>query len=410
MRDFCQLFYELDQTTQTNRKINALKNYFRNRNPADAAWALYYLAGKKRKRLVTSSKLRSLVNKQSSYPDWLLEDCYASVGDSAEYVTLLSETINLTSSDQSLVLPGLAKYSEELHQVLANQDDDDRLDEMIKSYWSNLSSKERFVFNKMLTGAFRVGVSEKTIINAISQLHAIDPAVLSHRLMGHWRPSGSFFQSLIAQESPDDLRNRPYPFMLAHPLSGEVSDLEDTAAWIAEWKWDGIRGQLIKRDEHVCLWSRGEEIISQSFPDLCEAAEGLPDGTVLDGEVLAGTPDRLMSFSALQKRLGRKKPSAKLMQKVPCCFLAFDLLEFENKDVRTKEWAKRRELLESIDMPNHFRANPTEAFYSWDQLKEMRKNAESKGSEGLMLKKKDSPYGVGRVRGHWWKWKILVRN
>lgn len=445
--EFCRLFQKLDETTSTRRKVEALKDYFSRASTADAVWALHYLAGKKRKRLVSSTALRGWVQQHLDLPEWLLEEAYSTVGDSAEYLTHIWQSDYVCEAESTAVaptsdapmtactsdhdsLPSLAELSQELQGRLSTTLSEDDRFRAVCSYWQRLpDAADRFVFNKILTGAFRVGVSEKTVVQALSELYAIEASTLTHRLMGRWQPTPKFYLQLIDPLAAAEDVSRPYPFMLAHPwqqpievfgakieaLGPKIEDLEERERlgdWVAEWKWDGMRGQVIKRAGQVFVWSRGEELLQDSFPDLVRKAHPLPDGTVLDGEILVGepVPGGVGCFSDLQKRLGRKRPSQKFMSSYPACFVAFDVLELEGVDLRSQGWQQRRAKLEQLELPEGFGLQTVMRPKSFEELNELRAQSEGLRAEGLMLKSKDAPYGVGRVRGHWWKWKREPRH
>ena len=267
---------------------------------------------------------------------------------------------------------------------------------------------ELFVLNKLLTGGFRVGVSKLLVVRALAAVAGLPRATLSHRLMGTWRPDAASFRALLAEQGGDDDRSRPYPFFLASPLEQAPAVLGERAAWLVEWKWDGIRGQLIRRRGEIFLWSRGEELITEGFPELIEAAARLPDGVVLDGEVLAWAEQGVLPFAALQTRIGRERPSARVLAQAPAAFVAFDLLEEAGEDLRARPLAWRRARLEALlEGPcSRLRPSPLVAAGTWRELAALRAEARLRRVEGLMVKRLDSAYGTGRQRGAWWKWKV----
>ncbi|MEO8078874.1 MAG: ATP-dependent DNA ligase, partial [Acidobacteriota bacterium] len=277
----------------------------------------------------------------------------------------------------------------------------------VAEWWRGLDRLQRFILLKLLTGELRVGVSQTLVVRALAQAAALPPATIAARMMGEWSPSGEWYGRLLSQEHTDDDRSRPYPFFLAAPLEEPVESLGPREEWIAEWKWDGIRAQLIHRGGVVHLWSRGEELITHRFPEIAAAATRLPDGAVLDGEVLAFRDDRPLPFSALQQRIGRQKQVAQMARAVPVVFMTYDLLEARGIDIRAHPLEQRRRLLEShLAAPGVLRASELVAAGTWEELAALRSKSRSLGVEGLMLKRRSSPYGVGRRRGDWWKWKI----
>jgi DNA ligase-1 len=276
--------------------------------------------------------------------------------------------------------------------------------------WREMSERQRFVWNKLITGEFRVGVSQNLVVRALAEASGVDPKALAHRLMGDWQPTADFGAQILAKTTADTDVSRPYPFCLAHPLEGTVEELGPVEEWQIEWKWDGIRSQLIRRQWQTFLWSRGEELITDRFPELAAAGALLPEGTVLDGEVLPWKDGAPLPFTQMQRRIGRKELGAKILSEVPAVLMAFDLLEYQGEDVRERplEW-RRAELERIVAAAGHesrLIASPLVAGGSWEELKRTRDEARSRGVEGFMLKRRGSPYRVGRRRGDWWKWKI----
>src|SRR4029077_2910550 len=315
-----------------------------------------------------------------------------------------------------LLPPAQATSSRSLHEwveerLLPMRDWDDRArrESMVQA-WREMSDRQRFVWNKLITGEFRVGVSQNLVVRALAEASGVDANVLAHRLMGDWQPTADFATRILAKETADADVSRPYPFCLAYPLEGEVDALGDVRNWQIEWKWDGIRSQLIRRQWRTFLWSRGEELITDRFPELAAAGALLPEGTVLDGEVLAWKDGAPLPFAQMQRRIGRKELGPKILAEAPVVLVAFDLLEHSGEDVRERPLAWRRAELERIvaaaGPESHLVASPLVAGVSWDELKSTREQARSRGVEGFMLKRRGSPYRVGRRVGDWWKWKI----
>ena len=402
MKDFTELYTALDSTTKTNEKIAAMAHYFRQAAPADAAWAVYFLSGRRPKRLIQARLLRVWAGELAGIPEWLLEESYGAVGDSAEAAALL--------------LPPAATASDfPLHwwidnRVLALRDQDEASQRAaVLETWSRLDDGERFVFNKLITGAFRVGVSQRLLTRALAEVSGVDAAVIAHRLMGAWEPTPEFYESLVATETAGDDVSRPYPFFLAYQLEEDPATLGDVAEWQAEWKWDGIRAQLIRRQGQSFVWSRGEELVTPRYPEVAAAAGLLPDGVVIDGELLPWAEGRVMPFAQLQRRIGRKTIGKKLMAEVPVILLAYDLLEWQGEDVRQRPLRWRRaclaRLFQSID-DERLLLSETVTAASWDELSRLRHESRDRLVEGFMFKRLDSPYRVGRRRGDWWKWKI----
>jgi len=417
MQRFTQLFQDIDATTSTNAKVDALRRYLREESAANAVWALYLLLGKTRKRLITSRVLRDIFLQTSDIPEWLFEDCYAQVGDSAEVISLLIQRHAslqsagvLAQSPPSESLP-LHLWMEEIVPQVKQVESEEDLKALVVSWWAALNPTGVFVLNKVLTGAFRMGLSEKLVIRAIAQEFGIPEPVIAHRLMGSFEPTVEFFQHLTQLEEAEALSSptRPYPFFLASPLEEDRFAPEDFSGWWAEWKWDGIRAQIIRRQGQVFIWSRGEDLVTDQFPELANYFLTLPDGLVFDGEILCWANGQPLSFNHLQKRLGRKRVTQKIMQENPVHFIAYDLLEHSGEDIREKELGDRRRLLESVLQA----ADPTIVtlsnilkFNSIDEMRSLRESSRERGAEGLVIKSVNSPYLVGRKRGYWWKYKV----
>jgi len=407
MLRFAQLFDEIDRTTSTNAKVAAMARYFAEAPPADAAWAVFFLTGRRLKRLVPYVAIHDWALGATGLPSWILEECYSVVGDGAETVALVLDQLPQVAEEEAL---SLARWVEERIIPLRSMDPDTQRDRVMR-WWAPLDRLQRFVLLKMVTGELRVGVSQTLVVRALAQASGLPVATIAARLMGDWTPSPEWFASVMAAESTDVDHSRPYPFFLATPLEEDVATLGDPSDWILEWKWDGIRAQLVRRGGAVHLWSRGEEVITQRFPEIAAAATRLPEGTVLDGEVLAFRDDRPLPFSALQQRIGRQKQVAQMARTVPVVFMTYDLLEQDGQDIRPLPLHERRARLAALlhaDMQpaGVLRISPSVFATGWDDLATQRHESRSRGVEGLMLKRASSAYGVGRKRGDWWKWKI----
>lgn len=401
MKRFTQLFASLDETTRSSEKLAALVNYFSSAPAEDAAWALYFLTGNKIKRLVTTTKLRAWMAEHSQLPLWLVEESYDTVGDLAETLALLA-----ASPQPAWDIP-LSEFVERRLLPLRNQEEAIQKASLC-DLWSKLSADQCFVFHKLITGQFRVGVAHISIAKALAQVAGLPTETMAHRLMGTWQPTADFFRSLLKPEEGPNI-TRPYPFFLAHPLSTPLEDLGSPADWQAEWKWDGIRSQLIKRNGEWLLWSRGEELITDRFPDLSSLADALPSGTVLDGEVLAYENGLPLPFALLQKRISRKRLTPKILTEIPVVFMAYDILEADGSDLRSLPTSDRRTQLQALalNLSNipQFQLSPLVLFSQWPELHAQYLTSRERLVEGLMLKSASAPYGVGRTTGAWWKWK-----
>ena len=417
MKAFAELYAALDATTKTTGKVEALARYFASAAPEDAAWAVYFLSGRKPRQAVPSKRLRLWARELAGVPEWLFDEAYHHVGDVAETVALLLPLAECASDAplsewvETRLLP-LRELEEEPQKAA------------VLAAWEELDAGQRFVWNKLITGEFRVGVSQLLVVRALAQVSGVSADVISHRLMGAWEPTPAFYAGLVAADSGDADLSRPYPFFLAHPLEGDPAALGLAADWQAEWKWDGIRAQVVRRGGQAFVWSRGEELVTDRYPELAAMAAALPDGTVLDGELLpwkkqegvqeepAGRSPfvgEVRPFADLQKRIGRKTVGKKLLADVPVVLVAYDLIEAEGVDLRERPLGERRDQLEAlvaaVDHPALL-LSPRLAFDSWDTLAHERTDSRARRVEGMMLKRRSSPYRVGRVRGDWWKWKV----
>lgn len=415
MKAFTDVFNKMDQTTSSNAKVAALRQYFEQTPAEDAVWALYFLTGGKVSRVAPTRDLRSWTAKATGLPIWLVEDCYDRVGDLAETLALLMpDPERSTQEDFSLSQLVLEKL-----QPLREMEEIQKERELI-SIWQHLRYSERFVWNKLITGGFRVGVARKLVVRALSQAFEIPEAELAHRMTGSWDPTPEEFQRITAPVGSSESEvTRPYPFYLAYPLEKNPDELGSCEDWSAEWKWDGIRAQLIRRQGQTLIWSRGEDLVTDTFPEIAQAAEFLPDGVVLDGEILAWKEGAPLEFGELQRRLGRKKVSAKMQVTVPVIFLAYDLLEWNGMDHRGQAFDQRITDLEKTiqvwklnqglvldDASERIRISPLVDFQDWEELVQTREESRERRVEGLMLKRRDSVYEVGRKKGAWWKWKV----
>jgi len=402
MRLFAALYDAIDSTTSTNAKVSAMATYFREAPPADAAWAVFFLTGRRLKRLVSYPAIHTWALMATGIDSWMLEECYSVVGDGAETVALVLDQVAVATTED---MP-LAEWVE--GRILPLRElDPDAQQRRVSEWWSALDRLQRFMLLKILTGELRVGVSQTLVVRALAQSADLPPTTLAARMMGDWTPSADWFGGLLSHAQTTEDRSRPFPFFLASPLEDPVDTLGSRDEWIVEWKWDGIRAQLVRRGGAVHVWSRGEELITHRFPEIAAAATRLPDGTVLDGEVLAFRDNRPLPFSALQQRIGRQKQVAQMVRAVPAVFMAYDILEHNGIDIRAQTLEERRRLLEShVTAQAVLRTSEIVTAATWTELAALRSESRALGVEGLMLKRRTSAYGVGRRRGDWWKWKI----
>ena len=402
MKRFAALISDLDQTTKTLRKIAALERYFREAPPEDRIWCLALFSGRRPKRILSTTQLREWAAELSGLPLWLLEDSYAVVGDLAETIALVLPPAK-GNIDKSL-----SEWISALRAIAGADAEEKR--KFILEVWDALSGQDRFVLNKLITGGFRVGVSQKLMVRALAGVTHKPEAEIAHRLMGAWNPEETSWEKLIEAEDLGTDLSRPFPFFLAHGVEGEIAELGLPENWCAEWKWDGIRGQVIIRGGTHYVWSRGEELITDRFPEFASLCEALPKGTVLDGEILAWQDEAPLPFNLLQTRIGRKTVPKAILSKAPVILYAYDLLEWQGKDIRDRSFNERRRMLESL-CANQSKALPLRlserlSFDTWAVLGDLRDVARSHHAEGLMIKNKQSTYGVGRKKGSWWKWKL----
>ncbi|WP_375280445.1 ATP-dependent DNA ligase [Pseudooctadecabacter sp.] len=401
MKDFAALFARVDQTTKTTVKVAAMADYFRVASDADKLWTIALFSGRRPKRVITTTALREWAAERAGLPLWLFEECYPIVGDLAETISLF---LPPATGDEDRPL---SDWINELKRLSAL--DEDGRKEGILHAWSILPQIERFLFTKLLTGGFRIGVSQKLMTRALARATQQDEAVLTHKLMGNWTPDTTTWADLIEAEDPTADLSRPYPFYLAYGLE-DLDQLGPTSDWFVDRKWDGIRGQLIVRQGEHHLWSRGEDLMTDRFPELAQLTDYLPDGTVLDGEILAFQDEMPLSFNALQKRIGRKTVPKKVIAESPVILMAYDLLEQDGQDIRAKALSERRKPLEDMinKLPDTLpiRLSPEVTGDTWEDLAQERAKSRDLNAEGLMLKRRDSPYLAGRKKGDWWKWKI----
>ena len=401
MRAFARLYAAIDETTRTTEKVQAMVEYFRAAEPADAAWAVYFLSGERPKRLIPVRRLAAWATEEAEISEWLFAECYDAVGDLAETMSLL-----LPDSESTADLP-LNRWITERVLALSGKSEAQQHASVVQS-WRELGGTERFIFNKLITGGFRVGVSQQLVVRALSIATAVEEGVIAHRLSGTWVPGPKSFEALRAAETADADISRPYPFFLAYPLEAEIESLGSPSDWRAEWKWDGIRAQMIRRAGQTFIWSRGEELVTDRYPELAAAADFLPDGTVLDGEIMPWRDGRPLPFAQLQRRIGRKTVGAMLTE-VPVVLVAYDLLEQGGSDLRNEPLVRRAAQLEEVLVSARSATiipSPTVSLTSWDDARAAYGRSRDMCAEGLMLKRLDSAYGVGRRKGGWWKWKV----
>ena len=401
MKLFTTLFRQLDSTTKTTLKVKAIEDYFGKANHQDSLWVIALFTHKRPRRTVSTKILREWAAEVSGIPLWLLEESYHIAGDLAETIALVLPSSQESSDDS------LSTIIEEL-KALQGADDAVKKETIIRR-WKTLDTEQRFLFNKLITGGFRVGVSKKILAKGLSKALGKSDTEIAHRLIGNWTPDTTTYTALLLSDDFDEAVSKPYPFYLAYPLEGEVDDLGKVDDWLVEYKWDGIRGQLIKRKGEVFVWSRGEELINSAFPEFQSLTDLAIDNFVLDGEIVVHRDHQLGSFKDLQSRLGRKTVSAKRLKELPASIIVYDILELNGKDIRQLTQRDRRSYLEEIVKniaSNLINLSHKIEAKSWQELKTIRSIAREKDAEGLMLKRYDGSYQVGRKKGGWMKWKL----
>ena len=413
MKAFATLYQALDASTSSLAKQAALREYLRHAPPEDAAWAVYFLAGGKPRQLVPTKWLRAVAREAAGLPEWLFDESYEAVGDLAETIALLLPPPAARAPPQ-----GLAQWMREDLLPLRGLSPETQA-ECLRAQWERLAPEERLVYFKLITGAFRVGVSRLQVTQALAVVSEVDAKRIAQRLMGYTgvgaQPGAADYLRLVAADDDAAAQGHPYPFFLAHPLALPVERFDEAlgppARWLVEWKWDGIRAQLVRRAGGAWLWTRGEELVSDRFPELQALGDALPEGTVIDGEIVVWDGQRARPFADLQKRIGRKTLTPKILRELPVALLAYDLLEEGGHDLRGLPLHERRARLDAlIARAEHpaLIASPLLEGRDWADLVRQRESARERGMEGMMLKGCDAQYGVGRTKdvGTWWKWKI----
>ena len=416
LNKFSKLFEELDSNNSVNKKINSLTKYFKTNSNLNNIWTIYLLIGKKNKRFISGKSLREYYSDIYKIPIWLIETCYAKVGDSAEVISLLlqdklleTEIQEDISLDQLInkILPNLSKL------------DDNKKKSTIKFLWEKISRENQLIFNKILTGSFRVGVSKGLITKAISNMVRIDESIILHRLMGNFEPNEETYMFLINKTlEHEELAYKPYPFQLANTFDKNIKETTLINQFQFESKWDGIRSQIIKRSNNISIWTRGEELVNKTFPELIKIITDFKNDFVVDGEILVWDENKNCpkDFSFLQKRLGRKSPSTKIQKDLPVTFIAYDILEINGNDIRSKILSERRNILEekflnpiSEDQTNiskKIKITKLLQLDNWEDVEKAKDSARNINTEGLVIKNKNSKYLPGRKKGNWWKYKI----
>jgi len=402
MKQFANLYEQLDNTNSANAKVRLLQNFFEQATENDIVWALFFFSGRRPKRNVSSRLMREWLVEATGLPLWLVEECAQIVGDSSETLSRLHppprRPFERSLSEWVAIIEGLGKLSEEEKKIA------------ILNAWDELEGSERFIFNKFITGGWRIGVSRQLVIRALAAHTGLDVSTLTHRLMGDWNAHTLHYEELVKEETNESLGSRPYPFCLAYALETPPELLGQIEEWQIEWKWDGIRAQIIRRDNELYIWSRGEELLTDRFPEFEPLKAAMPNGTVLDGEILCFNGGLPMPFNVLQTRISRTKLTAKILAEAPVKMICYDLLELEGADQRHLPLQERRAKLDAClatwSTREQLLLSEVLRPANWETAFQLRENARQLQTEGFMLKRLNSVYGVGRKKGDWWKWKI----
>ncbi len=401
MNYFSELLSRIEMTNSSLMKTELLVDYFRIAPEKDKLWVIALFTGKRPKRPVKSSLLKLWCREITNIPEWLFMECYATVGDLGETIALM-----LPKPTHKIEKP-LSDWLKELYELHKKSEEEKKA--YVLHSWSGLRRQECFIFNKLIGGSFRIGVSKKGIVNALAKYSNQSPNQLMHSITGKWEIDTITFAELVSGAHINYDNSKPYPFCLAYSLDKKLSELGDPGAWQVEYKWDGVRGQIVKRNNKIFIWSRGEEIITDQFPELIAAFDNVPFDFVLDGEIIPIKDGSVLKFNDLQKRLNRKNVTKRLLQEVPIGFYVYDCMEIDRQDIREEALSFRRKTLEKITQTltlENIKLSEIISFEHWAQLPEIRRSARIKNSEGLMLKHLKSPYHVGRKKGDWWKWKV----
>lgn len=422
MHRFAELYQALDASTSTHEKVAALRLYFQSAPASDAAWAVYFLAGGKPRQVLPTALMREAACQRAGIDAWLFDECYQAVGDLAETIAHVlppgTGTGTRTATGSGTDDAGLAVWVEERLLPLRGLAPKEQTERLVAA-WEVLDAGSRFLLVKLIGGGFRVGVSKLLVQRALAEHAGLDAKLMAQRLVG-WTdarstPSAARFNALLAAPGTEAAPSgQPYPFFLAHALQAPVAEFDTLLGppsdWLVEWKYDGIRAQVVKRAGQVWVWSRGEELITERFPEVVQQAAAWPDGTVVDGELLVWPAESQQPapFALLQTRITRKTLPKKLLADAPVVLLAYDLLEAAGEDLRAQPQHGRRARLEALAAAHPLRLSPALTAHTWAAHAAVRQSARERGVEGFMLKQRGAAYGSGRTKsdGIWWKWKV----
>ena len=405
MRAFSQLLDDLVYTRSRLSKLRLIGEYLKATPDPDRGLALAALTGTLDIKAVKPAVVRALAEERID--PVLLRMSRDYVGDMAETVSLLWPAPEGEAPDLD---DGTIRLSEAVERLRSVSKSD--APAVLAAMLDHLDVAGRYAILKLATGALRVGISARLAKQALADAFGLDVEQVEevwHGLKPPFRELFSWGEGTGPQPTAKDI---PVfrPFMLAHPLDDTRVSLVD---YVAEWKWDGIRIQLVHAGGDTRLYSRTGDDISGSFPDIAAA---FTTRAVLDGELLVRGESQgaeqhggaAASFNALQQRLGRKNVSAKVQGQYPAFVRLYDILFDGEEDLRGLPWAERRSRLEAVVAgldPERFDLSRLIEAPSFEALEEMRAGVRDEGVEGMMLKRRDSPYVAGRKAGHWYKWK-----
>jgi len=403
MKAFAKLISNLEQTSKEAFKVTALAQYFSNATDEDKLWTLALFTGTRPKRVVDIKALKEFAEQVYTEGEWLFEASHQIVGDMAETIAYFLPKAKRNGNHT------LSEWISMIRTIF-NAERIDQRDAITKA-WDTLRPEERFIFNKLITGGFRIDVSLKLLSKALAIVTGKDENLLAHKLNSDWHPDEVSFETLIFTENPEAEKSKPYPFHLAHTLESTVAELGDISNWQVERKWDGIRVQVIVRGNKISIWSRKGDILSSKVPELKPLAESMEDGTVLDGELICFKNGKILPINNLRTRFGRRNNSKKQFEESPCVFMAYDILEFKGEDIRNKDLAERRKKLEKVilqyyDEHKIILLSDIINNDNWESINSEREKSREHQVTGLVLKNKKSIYGSSRVEGDWWKWPV----
>jgi DNA ligase-1 len=406
MRDFSQLLDDLVYTRSRNTKLELIGDYLKEVPDPDRGYGLAALTGTLDIPAVKHAAVRAIAEERVD-PVLLYM--------SRDYVGDMAETVALLWPKPGGEPPEVDDATIRISDVVERLQSASRMDapHVLASMLDHLDASGRFALLKLATGGLRVGISARLAKQALADAFGLQVEAVEEVWHGLRPPYSELFEWAEGRAGQPTARDVPVfrPFMLAHPLEDAKVSLDDYAA---EWKWDGIRVQLVHAGGETRLYSRTGDDISHSFPDIAGAfhTQGVLDGELLVRGSGQGVADlhggAAASFNALQQRLGRKNVSQKMLSAYPAFVRLYDILFDGDEDLRQLRWEQRRKQLEAFARQldgQRFDVSQLIEAGSFDELEELRSNARDASIEGIMLKRRDSPYVGGRRAGLWYKWK-----